>query len=72
MVVFYNVPCILTASIKYKCRKPLIKEDVNGALRVLGQNMNATSAGAFRLDMNGKSLIVLKLRLKLFHHTSAP
>ncbi len=44
MVVFYNVPCIPTASINAETRKPLIK-DVNGALRVLGQNMNATSAG---------------------------
>ena len=27
---------------------------------------------ACRLDMNGKSLIVLKRRLKLFYQTSAP
>ncbi len=27
---------------------------------------------ACRLDMNGKSLIVLKRRLKRFHQTSAP
>ncbi len=27
---------------------------------------------ACELDMNGKSLIVLKLRLKRFHQTSAP
>ena len=48
MVVFYNVPCILTASINAET-KPLIKEDVNGPLRVLGQNMNATSAGLVSL-----------------------